>query len=104
MFLRIKFTSFNLEWQPGFWEGEFLDAFGKKHIIMNKIPMIFEDFNFDEEKLPQEGFFIPGEIKEIKENFVLFSTLNPYEIESKAGETEFYVFKNQLNDKALLLK
>ncbi len=102
MFLKIKFTNFDFEWQPGFWEGEFFDAFGKRHVIIDKIPIIFE--NFDEKNLPREGFLIPGKIKEIKDERVLFSTEDPYYITSKEGQTEFVVFKNQLNDKKLLLE
>ena len=102
MFLRITFTNFDLNTQPGFWEGEFLDAFGKKHVIIDKIPIIFE--KYDEKNFPQEGFLIPGEIIERKGNRVLFSLCEPFYITSKEGETDFYVFEDQLNDKPLLLR
>lgn len=102
MYLKIEFIEFDLYEQPGYFKGVFFDAFGKKHIISDKIPVIFETLN--ESNLPKEGFFVPGEIETITGNLAVFNTSNPYGIETEDGETTFWVFLKQLQDRQTLIR
>ncbi len=101
MFLKFDISYLDLKSQPGFFEGFFYDAFGNKHIICDKIPIIFNKVIIEENEVPKKGYFISGSIKEIKDKMILFKL--DYPLETTEDKNTFYVLKEQLRNKFTIL-
>jgi hypothetical protein len=76
----------------------FEDAYGKTWEITEKVPVI-TSYDFQEEELPIEGFYVAGEVVSEDGDLLCFDTLHPWFISADDGETSFYVKKYQLSDK-----
>ncbi len=96
----ISITRYTSDDQPGFVEGEFYDAWGKKHTFEEKVPYVSAAYLSADSEYP-----VPGEIDcEVLREWtddniraiVRVTTGKPIEIESKEGIAEFDVLKEQL--------
>jgi hypothetical protein len=97
-FLKVKIVEYVSHDFPGFVLCTFEDAYGKTWEITEKVPVL-TSWDLQEEELPVDGFYIPGEVISEDGDIVNFDTLRPYFISANDGETSFYVKKYQLSDK-----
>jgi len=95
--LKIKIVRFVDENQPGWVEGEFCDAQGQCHKVIDKIPVIADTDLWADSEYPASGS-IGCEILERfrDEGGQELARITTRGIESTAGLTEFTVFANLL--------
>jgi uncharacterized protein YodC (DUF2158 family) len=98
--LKILITSFIDDHQPGFVECKFFDAYGKEHIVQDKVPIVTEkDLDVNSE-YPQDGV-IACEILKVwhdskGQKILTVNTSKPWGVDTIHGLTEFDVFEEQL--------
>lgn len=97
VYLKVKIVEIHDE-QPGFIKCILMDINQKKHIIEEKIPIVFTS-EVDINKLSRIGFYIPGVVLKREMTHALISTLEPYGITSNMGTSKFQVRNNQINEK-----
>ena len=94
-FISVQIVRFVDSHQPGWVECELVDAEGRRHSIIDKVPVLtMEDLDADSE-YPTLGR-VPCEVlkryrDEKGRELVLVSTARPVEMESKEGLSEFIV-------------
>jgi SnoaL-like domain len=97
--IKVKFTKFIDDWQPGWVEFEFLDAFGKLHIFNEKVPIVTAEYLDENSVYPQDGN-VACEIIERKNvdgrEIVKVDTDKYSLLETIKGETVFEIFVEQL--------
>ena len=97
--IKVKITKFTDDWQPGWIECEFTDAFGKLHIFNEKVPIVTVEYLDENSIYPQDGIIgceiIERKIIDNREMIKVSSEL-PWHIESKTGETVFEVLAEHL--------
>lgn len=98
--IRVKIERFTEAWQPGFVECSFVDAAGKSHVFEEKVPVVsLENLTADSE-YPRDGEVacrsISSRVAADGREVVTVDTEQPCGIESKAGQTRFDVFREQL--------
>lgn len=80
--------------QPYWVECELTDAYGVKHLIHEKLPVVTQYYN-DDVDLPIDGL-VYCEIVKWENDRVTINTENPIGIESVNGETVFTVLESQI--------
>src|SRR6185369_333848 len=97
--VKATITKFTEDWQPGWVECEFTDAFGKLQTFNEKVPVVTAEYLDENSAYPQDGI-IGCEIIERKNvdgrEVVKVNTDLPWGIESLGGETIFEVLPEQL--------
>ena len=97
--IKVKITKFIDDWQPGWVECEFTDAFGKLHVFNEKVPIVTAEYLDENSIYPQDGI-IGCEIIERKNvddcQIVKVDAELPWHIESTKGESVFEVLDEQL--------
>lgn len=86
--------------QPGFVECAFKDAWGKEHIVHEKVPIVTDkDLHFDS-NYPQDAVLNCEVIKEIEDKdgrkIILVTTAKPWGIETIEGLEEFELLEDQI--------
>ena len=98
--LTVEISRFVDESNPGFIECVIVDAFGKLHLILEKVPVISTEDLWSTSVYPR-----PGEIAceveaawtdESGRSLVRVSTELPWHVESTTGETAFVVLSSQV--------
>lgn len=98
--LAVEISRFVDEQQPGFVECSLLDADGKKHLFIEKVPVVsLEDLRANTE-YPKPGVVACETqdewIDALGRTKVRVSTELPWHVESTEGETVFVVWAEQL--------
>jgi hypothetical protein len=98
--IKVTIERFTDESQPGFVECRFTDAVGNAHLFEEKVPVVsVEDLNSRSE-YPRDGIVacraIASRVAPDGREVVTVDTDQPWGIESKAGQTKFDVFREQL--------
>ncbi len=93
--LAVDIIEYSNEYFPGRVTCSFVDAFGKTWHIDEKTPVVSCGNITEDAGLPVKGY-VAGEIISRDGDVVCFCTENPSHIESRDGESKFYVFESQL--------
>jgi hypothetical protein len=99
-FLQIQIVRFVDQGFPGFVAGEFLDAHGKRHTVIDKIPVIGTPELWKDSHYPQPSS-IQCEIVETPDELadrgqVRVNIDRPWGLETTDGSTEFVVHQSQV--------
>ena len=98
--LCIQIVRFTDDHQPGWVECEFMDAEGRKHVFVDKVPIFTVDPLDRTSTYPQPGIVRCEVLAEWRDDggrdFVRVSTARPDNVESTEGLTEFIVLSTQL--------
>ncbi len=98
----IQIVRFLSEDQPGFVEGELLDAFGKIHRFQDKVPVIAEGDLWHDTSYPQPGMLACEVIQRWTDvdgrDLARIDTERPYDIESTDGEYWLVFVADQICD------
>lgn len=98
--IKILITSFIDDHQPGFVECKFYDAYGKEHIVQDKVPIVTEKDLDANSEYPQDGI-VACEILKVRydpkgQKILTVDTSKPWAVDTIYGLTEFDVFEEQL--------
>jgi hypothetical protein len=100
--IKISITSFIDDHQPGFVECKFYDAYGKEHIIQDKVPIVTEKDLDANSKYTQDGVIACEIVKEWNDSkgqkIFTVNTSKPWGVDTIYGLTEFEVLEEQLTD------
>ena len=96
----IAITRFVSEDYPGLVECELLDAFGKNHFFIEKIPVVSLENLWDDSEYPRSGI-IACEVEErwVDASGIEFARINterPWAVDSTDGAAVFTVLASQL--------
>jgi len=98
--VKVTIDKFISNDQPGFVECSFTDAWGKKHIVQDKIPIVTDKDLDANSNYPQEGVIACEIIKEWrdKDGRLIFTvdTTRPWSVDTIEGLTQFDVLALQL--------
>ncbi|HKV64614.1 MAG TPA: hypothetical protein VJO16_22105 [Candidatus Acidoferrum sp.] len=99
--LAVEIVRFVDDHQPGWVACEFVDAEGRQHALVDKVPIFGFDFLDGRSKYPQPGS-VGCEVLSRSEDdkgrkLVRISTAKPFDIESREGLSEFVVLSAQLS-------
>jgi hypothetical protein len=98
--ITVQITKFVDAAYPGFVECEFVDAHGRKHTIMDKVPVVStEELDWTSE-YPRPGAVrcqvLSQSRDEANRELVRITTTSPDSVESTKGLSEFVVLSSQL--------
>jgi hypothetical protein len=98
--IRVSIDRFTDASQPGWVECSFVDAVGKRHLFLEKIPIVTAENLWADSVYPAEGF-IAGTIIGVDRTtdgreILTVDTERPWGVESTSGEFRFQVFRDQL--------
>jgi hypothetical protein len=100
--LLVQIERFVDEHQPGFVECSLIDATGKKHSFVEKIPVVTTENLWSNSPYPRPGLRACQIEQEVQitngEAIVQVSTELPWHIESTTGETKFVVHPYQIEN------
>jgi hypothetical protein len=98
--IRAKIERFTQEWQPGVVECTFVDAVGQAHVFEEKVPVVSVENLTAQSEYPRDGIVacrtIGSRVTTDGREVITVDTEQPWGIESKAGQTRFDVFREQL--------
>jgi hypothetical protein len=97
--LRLEITRFVEEGQPNLVECIFIDSHGKKHSIIEKVPVVSSEELKADSSYPRSGVIACQVIQRKKHGdseIVEIDTAIPWHIESIAGQNFFDVLPGQL--------
>ena len=93
----IKFISSD---QPGFVECQFIDAWNKKHVVQDKVPIVTDKYLDANSEYPQNGFIACQLLRESKDaggrTIFAITTAKPWGVDTVEGLTEFDLTSEQL--------
>ena len=98
--LRVTIERFTHDWFPGFVECSFVDATGRTHLFEEKVPVVSNEALDASSAYPRDGaiachLLTSRSVADGRE-VVTIDTNKPWDIESKEGESQFEVFRDQL--------
>lgn len=100
--IKIQIIKFISDDQPGFVECRFYDAFGKEHIVQDKVPIVTEKLIDANSKYPKDGIIACEIVKHWKDTngrtIFMVDTSKPWGIETIDGQTQFDIYEEQLYD------
>ena len=100
MQLKVTITRYVDDYPPGIVECEFSDAEGHQHTIIEKVPVVSEDWLGPDDSYPQTGFIRCEVVSEFRDeagsDLVRVTTWHPDLIETKDGAKEFVVRSSQV--------
>jgi hypothetical protein len=98
--IKISITSFIDSYQPGFVECKFYDAFGKQHVVQDKVPIVTDKYLDENSEYPQDGVIaceIANEWTDVKGRKIFtVDTSKPWGVDTIDGITIFDLFEDQL--------
>ena len=98
--VKVSIVKFISDHQPGFVECLLTDAWGKQHIVNEKIPIVTEKTLNASSNYPQEGVIACEIIRERKDkdgmSIFTVDTAKPWGVETIEGLNRFDVFAVQL--------
>src|SRR5215212_1531471 len=98
--LPVTISRFADDDQPGWVECELSDAFGRRHVFIEKIPVVTEEEVWRDSSYPRGGMFacevISSWVDEKGRSLSKIDTSRPWGIESKDGQAEFVVLTEAL--------
>ncbi len=98
--IKITITSFISDHQPGFVECMFIDAWNKKHIVQDKVPIVTEKDLDASSEYPQEGVIACELLKEWEDKdgrrIITVTTAKPWGVDTIEGLTEFDLLEEHL--------
>jgi len=104
--IKIKITRFVDDHQPGFVECKFNDAFGKEHIVIEKVPIVINEYLNENSSYPQDGVIACIILKtwqDDKQRKIVTVTISePIYNTSEERLTEFDLLEDQLTEYLLL--
>jgi len=93
--LKIAITRFVDDHEPGFVECTFVDAAGKSHVVIEKVPIVSDEDLTSQSTYPRAGVIRCTVVARLKgergEPLVRIDTGAPDGVESQEGETVFEV-------------
>ncbi|MCS3798755.1 hypothetical protein [Niastella sp. OAS944] len=88
--------------QPGFVECSFTDAWGKQHIVQEKIPVVADKYLDANSHYPQEGGIDCEVLKKWEDQegriIVTVDTVKPWDIDRIEGVQQFDLLELQIED------
>jgi hypothetical protein len=98
--IKVTIERFTDESEPGWVECRFVDAVGTIHIFEEKVPVV-SDENLDATSAyPRSGIIrcqvVGTRVAPEGQELIIVDTVQPWGIESKAGETRFEVLREQV--------
>ena len=100
--IKIKIIKFISDSQPGFVECIFYDALNKKHIVLDKIPVVTEKQLDVNSSYPQDGVIACEIITESRvqdgKRIVTIDTSRPWAVNTIEGVSQFDVLEEQLTE------
>jgi hypothetical protein len=101
--LAVDIVRFVDDCQPGIVASEFVDAEGRRHTLIDKIPIFSSDYSLDANSIyPQPGAVRCTVLErwsdEEGREFVSISTSSPDGVDSTEGDTEFVVLAASVRD------
>ena len=98
--IKVTIERFEDDSQPGWVECRFVDAAGRTHIFVEKVPVV-SDENLDATSAyPRPGVLgcqpVGSRAGAEGQEIIIVETVQPWGIESKAGETRFEVVREQI--------
>ncbi len=101
-FLRIQIVRFVDEHYPGFVAGEFTDAQGARHTIIDKVPVIAGTDLWSDSSYPRPGIAACEILEQSQDaqgrSLLQITIAKPWGLESVNGDTEFVVLSSQVTD------
>lgn len=100
--LEVQIVRFVDSSQPGWVACEFEDAYGHRHILVDKVPIFSDEMLDDASRFPGGGV-VRCEVMSISEDaqkrdVLRVSTQRPDGVESTEGLSEFVVFSSQVSN------
>jgi hypothetical protein len=99
--LAVSIVRFVDEYQPGIGACELVDAEGRKHTFIDKVPILTDEQLDAHSEYPRPGTIRCTVLNSWKDaqgrELVSLSTANPYHVESIDGLSEFVVRQNQVS-------
>ncbi len=96
----VEITRFVDEWQPGIVECTLVDAQGKPHKFIEKVPIVTEEPLWSDSNYPCAGVIACEVEAEFTDSagraLARIDTERPYSVESSTGETKFVVLASQV--------
>jgi hypothetical protein len=103
--LTVQIVRFVDDHQPGWVECEFVDAGGRKHAFVDKVPGFSRDSLDETSAYPQPGGVACEVLAQwpdsLGRQLVRITTARPFHIESTEGQSEFVVLAAQLSTPTL---
>jgi hypothetical protein len=98
--ISVSITKFVDEHQPGFVECVLIDALGRKHHIIEKVPVVSNADLWSNSEYPQPGFVacnVEAVWKDVDgRSLARVNTAQPWSVESTEGATIFVVLASQV--------
>lgn len=94
--VKVEIVRFVDEHQPGFVEVELVDAAGRVHTFVEKVPVVTEEALSADSKYPCNGVIRCQVVGDTKDGLVQIDTGQPDGVESLEGETRFAVASSEL--------
>jgi hypothetical protein len=98
--IRVSIERFTDSSQPGWVECVFVDAAGRRHLFVEKAPVVSAEDLWADSLYPREGFIACTVISVDRDadgrEIVTVETEEPWGIESTTGQVRFEVFRDQL--------
>jgi hypothetical protein len=96
----VSIERFLDEYQPGIVECALTDAFGKRHLIVEKVPVVTKEDIWSSSSYPRAGL-VACEVEASWQerdgrSLVRVNTGNPWSVESTEGATIFVVLASQV--------
>ncbi len=100
--LRVAVTAYIDDSQPGWVEGELVDAWGQKWLFHEKVPIVSKEDLDESSPYPQPGFIacvVLNEAFDLAGRDVLtVDTERPWGVEELGGNTVFHILAEQLEE------
>jgi hypothetical protein len=98
--IKVQIVKFISDQQPGFVECRFTDAWGKEHIVQDKVPVVTDKYLDADSEYPQDGIIACEIIKTWKDKdgraLVTVTTAKPRGVDTTEGLTEFDLWDFQI--------
>ena len=98
--VKVTIDKFISDDQPGFVECSFTDAWGKQHIVHDKVPIFTDQYLDARSKYPQNGVIACEIVKELKDKdgrlVFTVDTARPWGVDTIEGLTRFDLLEAQI--------
>jgi hypothetical protein len=99
-YVRVQIIRYVDDYQPGWVECAFQDAWGREWMFIDKLPIFTEAYLDEQSNYPQPGFIACEIIRtwrdDNKRELISIDTSRPWGIEATDGETQFDVLAEQI--------
>jgi hypothetical protein len=103
LFVKVQIGRYVDAHFPGWVEFSLVDAHGRPHVFVDKVPAITESHLDESSTYPQPGLVaciaLESKVREDGRQLSVIDTQSPYGIASTEGRTQFIVFSEQLCDR-----